>query len=151
MFIVALREKIMQKQTKTTYLIGVGFLSLLFLSSFALAKGKGKGGSSSSPHGWTKGKKTGWHDSVVPPGNDKQKGDSWIPPGLSKDKNAEEANGETLETKDQKRFQKRERKTERQQDKEEKQQKVKTEEQKKVREKAKKAKGHRKEETEEIE
>jgi hypothetical protein len=152
MSVVALiREKIMQKQTKTTCLIGVVFLSLLFLSSFALAKGKGKGGGGSPPHGWTKGKKTGWNESVVPPGIDKHKADSWSPPGVSKDQKAEEGNREASETKDQKRLHKRERKTEKQQAMEEKQQQVKTEEQKKVKEKGEKATGHGKDETEEVE
>jgi hypothetical protein len=153
--VVLIREKIMQKQTKKTCLIGVVFLSLLFLSSFALAKGKGKGGSGSPPHGWTKGKKTGWNESVVPPGIDKHKADSWSPPGVSKDQKAEEGNGEASGTKDQKRLhkreRKRERKTEKQQAMEEKQQQVKTEEQKKVKEKGEKATGHGKDETEEVE
>lgn len=62
---------------------------ILLAGSSALAEGKGKGSGDKS-HGWGKGEKKGWENNV-PPGIEK-KGD-WMPPGLSKEEQAEWKNG----------------------------------------------------------
>ena len=63
--------------------------SVLLGSSVAPAQGKGKG-HSEKPPGWEMGEKKGW-TSDVPPGIEKKGG--WMPPGLSKDEQAEWKDG----------------------------------------------------------
>lgn len=63
--------------------------SVLLASSLALAQGKEKG-HSEGPPGWKKGEKKGW-TSDVPPGIEKKGG--WMPPGLSKEEQAEWEDG----------------------------------------------------------
>ena len=64
--------------------------SVLLASSFALTQGKGKG-RGEEPPGWQKGEKKGWTNDDVPPGIEKKGG--WMPPGLSKEEQAEWEDG----------------------------------------------------------
>ena len=87
------------------------FLFYCLSATFVFAKGGGKGDGSSSPHGWSQGKKKGWNTDV-PPGLEK-KGEDLKPSDL------------TDEKKDQKENQKVEKRKEQQKDKEKKRHKEK--------------------------
>lgn len=63
--------------------------SVLLGSSCALAQGQGKEHSEKRP-GWQRGENKGWRGDV-PPGIEKKAG--WMPPGLSKDEQAEWEDG----------------------------------------------------------
>lgn len=64
-------------------------VSMVLACTVVVAQGKGKG-RSDEPLGWQKGEKKGWKGGV-PPGIEKKGG--WMPPGLSKQKQAEWKNG----------------------------------------------------------
>lgn len=70
--------------------VAVGItVSMVLTCTVVLAQGKGKG-ESDKPPGWQKGEKKGWKGDV-PPGMEKKGG--WMPPGLSKEEQAEWKNG----------------------------------------------------------
>ncbi len=89
--------------------IVVFFLSCSLSATFVFAKGGGKGYGSSSPHGWSQGKKKGWN-SDVPPGIEK-KDEDWKPSGLTDEKEFQKENekGEMLQEKEQEKTRERER------------------------------------------
>ena len=67
-------------------------VSMVLTCTVVLAQGKGKG-RGDEPPGWQKGEKKGWKGDVphVPPGIEKKGG--WMPPGLSKEEQAEWKDG----------------------------------------------------------
>ncbi len=76
----------MLRTRKFGFVLSLATLSLLLTATAALpAKGKDKGGEGTPP-GWEKGEKKGWKGDL-PPGIAKKGG--WMPPGLSKEEQAE--------------------------------------------------------------